>query len=154
MPFLVFLLSYDRKNHKIGYLPSIEANFVFSDPRKVSYGVECFCRTRCGVASIGVNMYLTKDQGRDGALPAGTGQHDHNMNAMPLQRMRPVKLSITHNLAVQFEPEKDVGESVEAAPDDHVPGGRVARAGEVAAQFGHLPQVVGDGPLGPVRWPT
>lgn len=39
MPFLVFLLSFDRKNHKIGYLPSIEANFVFSDPRKDSYGV-------------------------------------------------------------------------------------------------------------------
>ena len=35
MPFLVFLLSIDRKNHKIGYLPSIEANFVFSDPRKL-----------------------------------------------------------------------------------------------------------------------
>ena len=39
MPFLVFLLSFDRKNHKIGYLPSIQANFVFSDPRKDSYEV-------------------------------------------------------------------------------------------------------------------
>ena len=45
---------------------------------------------------------------------------------MTFDRSRPVALSITHNLAVQLEPEKDVGESGEATPDDHVPGWRVA----------------------------